>query len=534
MPYANLSSYTNTPIFSYNAIGAEIYKNEPCVGYIRVSSRPQEIQGGSLEEQEMWIRDYIAYTGMYLIDFFKETHSAKQQGRKEYDRMMKYIAKFKKPINIIVIFVDRAYRNPQDFALLDSLMRKNPNLRLHILSDRVVLSDRSSPDEKFMHWLSVGQATKYSQDLSIKVRFGNHQAIIRGFRPNKPPYGYRNITGKNIKSFCEIEPNEAKLVKMAFELYSTGFYTLDTLILKLRPLGFPLGRNGLSNMFNNVFYIGKFVYNDEIYAGEHEPIISKELFYKVQRILKRHESTNTPIKHEFAYSLMIKCWYDNHYLVGYIQKGKYVYYRCYCRQPKPECKNQQISEVKLEKQLDEIFENLKIPTENLIQIRKMLLKLHKEKSYFCEITSEQIQTQLEKAEKQKKLLVTKLIEGIIDDTTYKEMKMELDIKIDKLELEKQKVKDAPKTFVDYVETLLELCKDAPRLWKSAPPLKKRELLKIVCSNLQLKDGKLLVTLAPPFSSISKIKNNGQNFHSVHYGGPQWTRTTDLTLIRGAL
>lgn len=67
------------PLYSYNVIkkGAETYKDEPCVGYIRVSSRPQEIQGGSLEEQEMWIKDYIACTGMYLIDFFKETHSAK-------------------------------------------------------------------------------------------------------------------------------------------------------------------------------------------------------------------------------------------------------------------------------------------------------------------------------------------------------------------------------------------------------------------------------------------------------------------------
>lgn len=139
-----------------------LYVGEPCVGYIRVSSKPQEIQGGSLEEQESVIKDYVKRCGMNLIDFFKETHSAKKGGqRKEYDAMMKYIRKFKKPINVVVIFVDRAYRNLQDYALLDSLMQKNPNLRLHIISDRVVLSDKSSPDEKFMHLLSVGQATKY-------------------------------------------------------------------------------------------------------------------------------------------------------------------------------------------------------------------------------------------------------------------------------------------------------------------------------------------------------------------------------------
>lgn len=89
------------------------------------------------------------------------------------------------------------------------------------------------------------------------------------------------------------------------------------------------------------------------------------------------------------------------------------------------------------------------------------------------------------AEKQTRLLTTKLLDGV----TYKEMTMELSIKLDKLELEKEKIKEIPKSFTYYVENLLELCKDAPSLWKSATPLKKRELLKIVCSNLQLKDKK---------------------------------------------
>lgn len=109
--------------------------------------------------------------------------------------------------------------------------------------------------------------------------------------------------------------------------------------------------------------------------------------------------------------------------------------------------------------------------------------MHNEKNMFCERTIGQINSQIEKAEKQRKILLSKLLEGVIDDITYKEIKMELDIKIDKLELERQKIKEAPKDFTYYVENLLELCKDAPRLWNSANALKRRALLKIVCSNL---------------------------------------------------
>ncbi len=216
--------------------------------------------------------------------------------------------------------------------------------------------------------------------------------------------------------------------------------------------------------------------------------------------------------------MMIKCYYDAHYIVGYVKKGKYEYWKCYCRKNGLACKNQQISVIQLEKQLNAIFDNLHIPDDKFDEIRRNLLKMHNEKNMFCEKSSTHINEEIAKAEKQRKLLLSKLLEGIIDDITYKEVKMELDIKIDKLELEREKIKDAPKTFADYAENLLELCKDAPRLWRMGSPLKKRELLKIVCSNLQLKDRELLVTLAPPFSQISSINNNGQNFHSVHYGG----------------
>lgn len=504
-----------------------LYVGEPCVGYIRVSSKPQEIQGGSLEEQESVIKDYVKRCGMNLIDFFKETHSAKKGGqRKEYDAMMKYIRKFKKPINVVVIFVDRAYRNLQDYALLDSLMQKNPNLRLHIISDRVVLSDKSSPDEKFMHLLSVGQATKYSQDLSIKVKFGNHQAITRGFRPTKAPYGYKNITGRKIKAYCGVVDEEAKLVKIAFERYATGFYTVDSLLPEMHSLGMKceginLGRSTLGKMLRSVFYIGKFTYLGQIYIGSHAPIIEKDLFYRVQRILSRHETTSVPVKREFIYSMMIKCWYDGHYIVGYIKKGKYIYWKCTYRNPAVKCNHQQINQIELEKQIEEIFENIHVPEKRALELRKQLLQMHNEKSFFCEKTSEQIHAQITKAEQQRKVLVSKLIEGIIDDMTYKEMKMEIDLRIDKLELEREKIKESPKTFADYVENLLELVKDAPRLWKEATALKKRELLKIVCSNLYLKDKKLIVELNSPFDEFI-------NLLSVYKTGREETRTPMLS------
>ena len=175
--------------------------------------------------------------------------------------------------------------------------------------------------------------------------------------------------------------------------------------------------------------------------------------------------------------MMIKCYYDRYYFVGYLKKGKYVYWKCYCRKDRKIYKSKQVSQLQLDKQFYELFANLTVSIEVEQELRKALLKMHNEKNMFSERTIGQINSQIEKAEKQRKILLSKLLEGVIDDITYKEIKMELDIKIDKLELERQKIKEAPKDFTYYVENLLELCKDAPRLWNSAECTKKESLVK---------------------------------------------------------
>lgn len=98
----------------------------------------------------------------------------------------------------------------------------------------------------------------------------------------------------------EIDQERAPLVRWAFEAYATGFYTVRQLVEELRERGLtirpgpvrpakPISRNGVSKMLNNPYYVGMVTYRDARYhRGNHEPLIAKDLFHRVQNILAAH------------------------------------------------------------------------------------------------------------------------------------------------------------------------------------------------------------------------------------------------------
>jgi Recombinase zinc beta ribbon domain len=61
----------------------------------------------------------------------------------------------------------------------------------------------------------------------------------------------------------------------------------------------------------------------------HEPIISRELWDKVQSVLDRKCSYRyRVIKHDLAFSGMIRCGHCGCAVIGEIKKKKYIYYHC--------------------------------------------------------------------------------------------------------------------------------------------------------------------------------------------------------------
>jgi len=126
----------------------------------------------------------------------------------------------------------------------------------------------------------------------------------------------------------------------------------------------------IHRLFLNPFYYGEFEYpkgGGNWYKGIHTPIVSKELFDKVQERIAQRRSKKTWRTKEFEFTRLMKCGYCNSGITAeekhkYQKNGnvhRYVYYGC-TRFNDVICKNKYIREEDLLKQLLELMDTVKL------------------------------------------------------------------------------------------------------------------------------------------------------------------------------
>ncbi|PIU75026.1 MAG: hypothetical protein COS76_02980 [Candidatus Portnoybacteria bacterium CG06_land_8_20_14_3_00_39_12] len=68
-------------------------------------------------------------------------------------------------------------------------------------------------------------------------------------------------------------------------------------------------------------------FKSEIFEGKHEPLISKKLFDKCQKVMSKRGKVQEVRKHNFAFLGLLKCASCGASITAEIQKG-HNYYRC--------------------------------------------------------------------------------------------------------------------------------------------------------------------------------------------------------------
>ena len=138
---------------------------------------------------------------------------------------------------------------------------------------------------------------KISRGTSASKRYAASKGY---FLSSKAPLGYRKWTEGDPKNWDTrvliIDSPAAQAVKESFEKYSTGEYSYSDISNLLAKKGFksasghPFSRETIRLMLSNKTYVGLIEYKgNEIYQGRHEPIISEDLWEKVQKIRNGYE-----------------------------------------------------------------------------------------------------------------------------------------------------------------------------------------------------------------------------------------------------
>jgi len=156
-----------------------------------------------------------------------------------------------------------------------------------------------TPAGQLMHGILAAFNEYRSNSDVADIRYKMGQMTKNGGTLGQAKFGYLNvrekIDGYEIRTVAT-DPERAQYVRLAFELAATGNYTMQRLadvlterVLWLRPRNRrpagPISANYLSRVLRDRYYMGFVNYKGEEYQGRHEPLVSAELFARVQAVL---------------------------------------------------------------------------------------------------------------------------------------------------------------------------------------------------------------------------------------------------------
>jgi DNA invertase Pin-like site-specific DNA recombinase len=237
--------------------------------------------------------------------------------------MLAYLKKHERSCRTILAEkVDRLYRNIRDWATLDEL-----GVAIHFVKENVIISPEARSADQFLHGIKVLMARNYVQNLGEETLKGMTEKARAGIYPSYAPVGYRIIDGPNGKRIIAPHTDEAPIVSELFAQFATGNYSLKTLALHTREQGVTLrGRklyvSTLHQILSKRIYTGSFDFNGATYQGSHEPLITTEVWDRVQRILnERKEHQTKGVRREFPFTGLINCGHCGLRLVAELKKA---------------------------------------------------------------------------------------------------------------------------------------------------------------------------------------------------------------------
>ncbi|MCE5548798.1 recombinase family protein [Staphylococcus pseudintermedius] len=265
-------------------------------GYIRVSTERQ-VEGYSIEGQITQIEQYCQFNGYELVDIYADRGiSGKSMNRPELQRMLND-AKNGKLDCVMVYKTNRLARNTSDLlTIVEELHRQN--VEFFSLSERMEV--KNSTGKLMLQILAI--FSEFERNTILENIYNRqHQRALEGYYQGNLPLGYNNIPDN--KKELMINQHEANIVKYIFESYAKG-HGYRKIANALNHKGYvtkkgnPFSISAITYILSNPFYIGKIQFakykdwnekrrkglndNPVIAEGKHAPIISQELWDKVQ------------------------------------------------------------------------------------------------------------------------------------------------------------------------------------------------------------------------------------------------------------
>lgn len=324
--------------------------------YARKSTESDERQAMSIDSQIKEMQVMAEREELNVVTIKRESFSAKQSGsRPVFNRLLHDIRNGE--YNAILTWApDRMSRNAGDLGSLVDLMDMNRLQRIRTFSQ----SFSNTPNEKFLLMILCSQAKLENDNRGINVKRGIRAKCEMGWRPGAAPIGYINRSFGGVKDIV-LDVDRAHIIKEMFErsgLQNQSGRTikdwLDSIDFTTKA-GAQLSLSQIYRILTNPFYYGYFAYpaGGALYKGQHEPVISKQLFDIVRSRMSAIVPDNKPAwgSKKFPFKHLFYCGscgsrltVEEHFKKRKDGgKNRHVYYRCTKSTKDPDCPERSVT-----------------------------------------------------------------------------------------------------------------------------------------------------------------------------------------------
>lgn len=307
--------------------------------YLRKSRKDMEAEshgeGKTLARHEKRLKDYANSIGIKINKFYREVVSGETISSRPVMQQLLTDVENGLWTGVLVVEVERLARgNTLDQGIVSNAFQYS---NTKIITPLKTYDPNNDYDEEYFEFglfMSRREYKKINQRLHsgilASVNEGKHVAAAA-------PYGYDKYKLEKQKGFSlKINENEAHMVKMIFNLYSSG-NGLEFICNKINNLGYKPRRSTeftkstISHILTNPVYIGKIKYTDKattkkvvngnivrvnnknknvIYVdGLHTPLIDLNTWNKVQNIRKGNLISRTKVDYSLKNPMasILKC-----------------------------------------------------------------------------------------------------------------------------------------------------------------------------------------------------------------------------------
>jgi len=280
----------------------------------------------SHHSQEDYLRAFVESEGGVVAAVYSDTETGTKLDTRDGLLRLMADAQAGELDHAVAYDIDRWARNIQTYALMKRLTTET-GVRFESATQRF----RDDAEGELMELQMAGFAQYYSRLVSRKVKIKRHEMLKRGMWPGGPvPYGYRSIDKKLVP-----HPEDSDVVRLMMDLF-IEHPSRAAVRRQLPPdvktrRGNPWSNTSIEHLLRNRVYLGELKCGDDWVAGNHEAIVDRAVFEKVQALTPTKRRVHHKMERAYPLTGVLVCGVcGSNMTPSYVSRPtkRVPYYRC--------------------------------------------------------------------------------------------------------------------------------------------------------------------------------------------------------------